>query len=80
MGKIVSAMVAVALVAATTYRVYDKEMNLVEIWKDKGAVIDVYGPKYERKGTIIKKEDHWDRYDKEMNRERTIQPAEKEEK
>lgn len=73
MKRTMSTLLIAALATTVTYRVYDREMNLVEIWKDKGAVIDVYGPKYERKGRIEKEADRWSRYDREMRLEETIE-------
>ena len=74
MGKVISTLLAVAIVA-TTYRVYDRQGKLVEIWEDKGTTIEIYGPDMSRKGHIEKGLNSWSRFDKGWNREASIERA-----
>lgn len=67
------ALIAPVVLVTTTYKIYDKESRLFEIWQDQGeGKVAIYGPRHEEKGFIIKKENSWERYDKEWNRESTI--------
>lgn len=72
-SKKVLAAVLASLVLIATYRVYDRQGVLTEIWQDKGEVIDVYGPDMSRKGFIKKERKRWSRYDREWNREALIE-------
>lgn len=58
-----------------SYKVYDRQNRLVEIWQDRGEVIDVYDHQMARKGFIKKERNQWSRYDKEWNKETTIERA-----
>ena len=59
-------------IADTTYRVFDKEGKVAEIWKEKNGLIEVYNPDMSRKGYIRKEGDRFERYDKDWRREGTI--------
>lgn len=67
----VAALASFVLVA--TYRVYDRQGKLTEIWKDRGEVIDIYSPDMSRKGFIKKERKLWGRYDREWKKEVTIE-------
>lgn len=56
-----------------SYKVYDRQNRLIEIWQDRGEVIDVYDSENARKGFIKKERNQWSRYDKEWSREATIE-------
>lgn len=60
-----------------SYRVYDRQNKLIEIWQDRGEVIDVYDHQIARKGFIKKEQNQWSRYDKEWNRETIIERADR---
>jgi len=62
-----------SFVLVATYRVYDRQGKLKEIWKDRGEVIDVYGPDMSRKGFIKKERKQWGRYDREWKKEAVIE-------
>lgn len=61
-----------SVLADETYRVFDKDGNVTEIWKDKNGLIEVYNPDMSRKGYIRKEGDRLERYDKDWRREGTI--------
>lgn len=70
-GILAAAMALFVLVA--TYRVYDPQGKLTEIWNDRGDVIDIYSPDMTRKGFIKKERKQWGRYDREWKKEATIE-------
>lgn len=59
--------------ADDTYRVYDKEGKVVEIWKQKDNLIEVYNPDWSRKGYIRKEGSRLERYDRDWKREEMIE-------
>jgi predicted transcriptional regulator YdeE len=59
-------------IADSTYRVFDKDGRVTEIWKEKNALIEVYNPDMSRKGYIRKESDRLELYDKAWRREGTI--------
>lgn len=66
-------LVTVLLTAVTTYKVYDSNHNLIEIWEEKNNTIEIYGyPDYLRKGYIVKEQDKWIEYDTNHMEKRTI--------
>jgi hypothetical protein len=71
--KIITFLLLFATVVS--YRVYDRQGKLIEVWKDRGAVIDVYDHQMARKGFIKKERNQWSRYDKEWNIQATIERA-----
>lgn len=62
--------------ADTTSRVFDKEGRVVEIWKEKDGLIEVYNPDMSRKGYIRKEGDRLERYDRNWKREGSIRDNE----
>ena len=58
---------------AETYRVFDKDQNVVEIWKEKDGLIEVYNPDMSRKGYIKKEGKRLERYDKDWRREGRVE-------
>jgi len=59
--------------ADQTYRVFDKNGNVTEIWKEKDGVIEVYDKDWSRKGYIRKEGKRLERYNKDWEREEHIE-------
>lgn len=62
-------LVAYVAYADQTYRVFDKDQNVVEIWREKDGLIEVYNPDMSRKGYIKKEGKRLEKYDKDWRRE-----------
>lgn len=58
---------------AETYRVFDKDHNVVEIWREKDDLIEVYNKDWSRKGYIKKEGNRLERYDKTWKREGRVE-------
>lgn len=67
-------LVTVLLTAVTTYKVYDSNHNLIEIWEEKNDRIEMFDyPSYMKKGYIVKeKNSDWTVYDNQHNKTETI--------
>jgi len=61
-----------SVLADDTYRVFDKNGNVTEIWKEKNGLIEIYNPDMSRKGYIRKEGDRLERYDNNWRREGAI--------
>jgi hypothetical protein len=57
----------------TTFRVYDKESNILEIWQKKDGIVEIYDMDWNRKGYIKKENNTWELYDKDWNRRGTVE-------
>jgi len=61
-------LLAAPVVAGTTRRVFDKNGNVTEIWKEGDGVIEVYNKDWTRKGYIKEEGQRFERYDKDWRR------------
>lgn len=61
------------LTSVVSYRVYDRQNRLIEVWQDRGDTIDIFDHQMSRKGYIRKEVSRWSRFDKESNRVATIE-------
>lgn len=64
-----------AVLADETYRVYDNKHRIVEYWKQKGDIIEVYDQDWSRKGYIRRKGNRLELYDREWERKGYVDDA-----
>lgn len=73
---LIAFIIASPTLADTTYRVFDKDGRVAEIWKEKNGLIEVYNLDMSRKGYIRKEGERLERYDRNWNRDGSIRDKE----